>query len=619
MSDSTLSFVLPEEQPRWPIATLFRSFVPPHRRLLVIAIFASVLYPLLSLLPIYLLQTAIDAILLATEPFVLPGVPSDQLPVTPFVQLIVVALLMLLATLGAAVLGAISTLAWGRFAQDVQHRLRVDTYEHVQSTNLLRIESIQTGQLLSILNDDVSNLNRLLESFLKDILETVVRLLGIAGILFLLHWQLAIAAITVIPIMALVGRYFARRIRPRYAAVRNRIGVLNSRFENNLSGLLVIKSNAAEEFETARVTNASNALYAAQWSVIRAQAAFFPTMSAINWIAFSGLLIGGGYWYLIGPPGPATLDISVGILVSFLLYNQQLTTPLIHATRLVDLYFEARASIERILALREQSSASPTATNSQRPAVTDGSIELTDVWFTYPNATVPTIRDVSFHVTAGETIGLVGQTGSGKTTIAKLLLAFGTPDSGQLTVDNRPIDTVDPTMLRSHIAIVSQDPYLFSGTVRANVAYGDTEFSEAAIISALKTAQAWSFVRRLPEGLDTHIGQRGVTLSGGQRQRIAIARALVSDPTILVLDEAMSHVDNDHAAALRNALFHADHARTTIVIAHRLAAVRHADRIIVFDDGTIVESGSHENLVDARGVYAGLWALQGGTPPIPET
>ena len=604
VSDNILRFDVSDDDTGRPVVLLFSRYASGHERILGIAIVASFLAPLIALVPIYLLQLTIDGVLLAEAPLWILEFGSFH---STLGQLVFMAGLMIGSVLLAACLAIISTIGWGRFAQQVQHQLRVDSFAAILHRGVPFVETQQTGQLMSILNDDIAECNRLLERFIKDLIETSTRFLGICTILVLLHWQLALLALTVVPMMVIISRWFIRRIRPLYAELRQRIGVLNARLENSLNGMAVVTSSGGGDFEYEKISHSSRQVYDAQWRVITAQAAFFPTMSALNWCGFAFIMAAGGYWYLTGPPFVFTLDLSLGVLIAFLLYNQQLATPLTQATHLLDIYYEARAAVRRILSLFEGDFRSAPASDVSSELATNGPLSFESVRFSYPGIADPVLPDFTLDIDAGSTVGIVGPTGSGKTTLLALVLKLYEPDDGTIYIDGQAFRELEASAIRSAIGYVPQEPYLFAGTLRDNITYPGRQVSEGEISRAIDTAQLSAFVNQLPDGIETPIGQDGVTLSGGQRQRVALARAILTDPPILLMDEATNNLDMATEVAIHRALMMDDQQRTTITVAHRLTSVQHADRIIVLEDGSIAESGTHDELIRDGGRYSTLW------------
>ncbi len=609
MSTDALHLDAPVNTVSNPVFQLFRWYAGPHRRLLAFAICASLAYPVLAILPVYFLHVAIDGVLLGDGPI---G-SLDWLMRTgmddPTNQLLVIGALIATVALVAAALGLISTIAWGRFAQQVQHELRVDAFTAVQERGVAFVEDQQTGQLMSILSDDIAECNRLLERFVKDILETGARFVGVGLLLLILHWQLALLAIIVFPVIGAVARRFIRLVRPLYAQLRQRVGAFNAAVENAFAGIDVVVASAGEQFERDRIHDRSRDIYDAQWRVIIAQAGFFPTVGVLNWWTFAGLLMLGGYWYRFGPPLVFTQELSLGVLVAFLLYNQQLATPLAQASHLVDVYLEARAAVSRILILLPENTT-PVERKHHETIELDGHVAMEGVRFTYLDETDPTLHDIDLTVRPGETVGIVGPTGSGKTTLLRVLLGFYEPESGHVRFDGQDLRALNHTAVRECVGYVPQTPYLFTGTVRENVVYPGRNVADKAVERALRRAQAWSFVRELPDGIHSQVGQGGARLSAGQCQRIAIARALLDDPTVLILDEATNNLDLATETALQRSLEQTASRRSTVAVAHRLASVRHADEIVVLDEGEIVERGTHEELVEHGGQYAGLWGAK---------
>jgi ATP-binding cassette subfamily B protein len=476
-------------------------------------------------------------------------------------------------------------------------------------------ESERTGEVMSVLNNDVNQL----ESFLDDGLQRAVRtgafFVATLGAMLAIHWQLTLAVLAPAPVMALLVAGYQRAIEPRYDERREAVGALNTRIQQAVEGIETVKAFAAEEAESERVAKESRAYWRADWAAGKLSALFFAARRGVS-VATGFLVVAvGGSWLLFGPPGPFTRPLSAGTFVTFYFYSGMFVGESSRLADVVDGYTDARASAKRVLGLLRY----PTADAEGGTALgnVSGAVAFEDVQFGYPEATEPALQGVSFAVDPGEFVGLVGPTGAGKSTVLRLLLRFYDPDSGTITVDGGDTGGVAAPDLRERVGYVSQEPYLFDGSVAENVAYGVEDADRAAVVDAAKRANAHEFVTDLPEGYDTRIGERGTRLSGGQRQRLAIARAILPDPPILLLDEATSHVDNRTELLLQESLAEARAGRTTLAIAHRLSTVRDADRLLAFEDGEIVERGSHRELLDADGLYAELWRLHVGETVAP--
>ncbi len=610
-TESQFLFDAGQDEVRWAIPRLFRDYSPGNYWLVGIGLLAAVIYPAASQLPIYLVQTVVDEVLLG-EPFTLPLFPAAWVPPTQLGQLVLVAGLMVGFAGLSVFMSWLSGWTWGRFAQEVQHDVRTHSYQKIQRLGMDFFGEQQTGQIMSILNSDVNRLNRLLERFLADIISIASRFGSIVAILFFMHWQLALVLFSVLPVMAVVARYFVRILRPKYKEVRQRVGALNSRIENNLGGIPVIKAFTREDYEHDRVREASRDVYDWRWSVITTRIKFYPTMTMINWLGFGAVLLVGGYWILEGPPWLFTMPLTVGTLLTFMLFSQQFSGPIMQAAHLIDLYYEARASVVRVFALQDYEIDVTEDDDAIDLTPVRGDVEVEDVTFAYDEGEGPVLRDVSFSIPAGSFVGIVGPTGAGKSTLTKLLLRFYDPDDGIVRIDGHDLREVDLRTLRHEIGLVSQEPYLFTGTIRENIAYGRPTVQDEAIEQAAKIAHAHEFIEDLEHGYETQVGQRGAKLSGGQRQRIALARAIVGDPAIFILDEATSHVDNETEVLIQHSLDDIIADRTTFAIAHRLSTIRNADVILVFDDGELVESGTHEELLETDDLYANLWRVQIG-------
>ncbi len=493
---------------------------------------------------------------------------------------------------------------WRNLAQDLQHAMRMDAYEHVQHLDLSYFEDRSTGNLVTILNDDVNQLERFLNGGANNLIQVGTTVVAVGAVFFVLSPLIALIAFTPIPVIVIGAFYFQRRAQPLYAEVRSRVGDLGSRLSANIAGITTIKSFATERFEAGRVRDDSNAYLQANRRAIAVSSAFIPVIRMAILAGFVATFLLGGWQTLNGA-------LNVGAYGVLVFLTQRLLWPLTNLAETVDLYERAMASSRRILDLIETPVAIRDVADAQPLQHVEGRIEFRQVDFAYGSGE-RVLHDINLVIDAGSTVAFVGQTGSGKSTLIKLLLRFYQPDAGTVRIDDAPIDSISLDSLRRRIGLVSQDVFLFQGTIGENIAYGSPEASTDMIRAAAEAAEASEFIDRLPEGYDTVVGERGQKLSGGQRQRLSIARALLKNPPILILDEATSAVDNDTEAAIQRSLQRISHSRTTLVIAHRLSTIVHADRIYVMDRGRIVESGTHAELLEQRGIYAALWSVQTG-------
>ena len=464
-------------------------------------------------------------------------------------------------------------------------------------------EARGSGELTAILNDDVNQLERFLDNGVNDFLQVFMSVILVGAVFFIISPTLAWLAIMPIPVVIWGAFYFMRRAAPLYADVRAQVGALANRISNNMGGMATIKSFTAEERESQRLREASARYVAANRRAIRVSSAFVPIIRMAILMGFLTTFIVGGMQAIDG-----TLNVGAYGMLVFL--TQRLLWPLTRLAQTVDLYERAMASTRRILKLIE----TPTNVRDSGTKVlknAQGAIAFKQLNFRY-NDSEAGVSDVSLDIPAGQTVALVGATGSGKSTLIKLLLRFYPVAAGKILIDEQPIESVSIASLRATIGLVSQDVFLFEGSVRDNIAYADPQASEAQIIEAAKSAEALQFISNLPDGLDTLVGERGVKLSGGQRQRLSLARAILKNPPILILDEATSAVDNETEAAIQRSLATVSKGRTVLVVAHRLSTIVGADNIVVLDAGKVVEQGQHADLIASKGYYYRQWQVQTG-------
>jgi ATP-binding cassette subfamily B protein len=568
----------------------------------------SVLNKLFDLAPPVLIGMAVDVVVSQQD-----SILANFGIVDVTTQLIALGILTAVVWGFESMFDYLKSVGWRNLAQDIQHDLRVDTYAHVQELDMAYFEEQSTGGLMAVLNDDINQLERFLDIGANEIIQLVTTIIVVMA-LFLIAAP-TVAWLTVLPIPFIVygSLLFQRRLAPRYAAVREEVGILNSVLSNNLGGIATVKSYTAETYEVGRIAAESNEYRRRNAAAIRLSSAFVPLIRLFIMAGFIAIMVFGGLLVIRG-------QLNVGVYSVLVFMTQRLLWPLTRLGETLDLYQRAMASTNRIFRVLDTESQVIEGT-AELPQPVRGEVAFEGVSFRYrwrdyegySDDRPHILKDLSFHIPAGATAAIVGPTGSGKTTIIKLLLRFYDVESGQVCLDGRNIRDLSFDDLRGAIGLVSQDVFLFHGSVRENIAYGTFDATLDEIVAAARIAEAHEFIMQLPDGYDTIVGERGQKLSGGQRQRISIARAVLKDPPVLILDEATSSVDNETEAAIQRSMERISQGRTMIVIAHRLSTVRNADRIFVLEDGVLVEEGTHEDLATAReGLYAALWRVQTG-------
>ncbi len=509
---------------------------------------------------------------------------------------------------------------WRNLAQNIQHNLRLDAYAHLQKLELSFFEERNTGGLMSILSDDINQLERFLDGGANEVLQVTTTVIIIGGSFFVLAPNVAWMAMLPMPFILWGSIAFQNRLAPRYADVREKVSALNGQLSNNLGGITTIKSFTTEDYEQKRIAAESEKYRQSNRRAIALSAAFVPLIRIVVFVGFIATLLFGGMEVEVG-------RLSVGAYSVMVFLTQRLLWPLTRLGETLDQYQRAMASTNRVMNLLDTpikihsgdllfpDRISGDKLNGGNRYKVRGDIEFHHVNFAY-RENFPVVSDLSLHVPAGKTIAVVGATGSGKSTLVKLIMRLYEVTQGKITLDGIDIKDLQLSELRSCIGWVSQDVFLFHGSVLDNIAYGSFDAPVDRIVHAAKVAEAHDFIEQLPEGYDTIVGERGQKLSGGQRQRLAIARAVLRDPAVLILDEATSAVDNETEAAIQKSLEQITVNRTTIAIAHRLSTVRDADCIYVMDRGRIVEQGRHEDLLAQDGIYAGLWRVQTGSKAV---
>ncbi|MGF1461550.1 MAG: ABC transporter ATP-binding protein [Leptolyngbyaceae cyanobacterium] len=570
-----------------------------YRRLIWVASACSVLNKVFDLAPPVLIGLAVDVVVQQQDSW-LAGLGIANIR---HQFLVLTALTVVTWGLESAFQYAYSVL-WRNLAQTMQRDLRVEAYTHLQDLDLAYFENHSTGGLMAVLNDDINQLERFLDVGANEVLQVITTIILVGGAFIFLAPSVAWMAIVPMPLIVWGAIAFQKLLAPRYADVRERVSILNSRLSNNLTGILTIKSFTAETYEIERVQEESEAYRRSNRQAIAFSAAYIPLIRILILLGFTATLIFGGFMAVEG-------QLAVGTYSVLVFLTQRLLWPLTRLGDTLDQYQRAMASTNRVMDLLDTPITLQPGQRRLPVSHVVGDVQFADVSFAYDDQT-PVIRHLTLKIPAGHTVAIVGATGSGKSTLVKLLLRLYEVNTGQIMLDGINIRELSPQDLRQAIGLVSQDVFLFHGTVAENIAYGTFGAEPAAIAEAARIAEAHEFIQQLPRGFDTIVGERGQKLSGGQRQRLAIARAVLKNPSVLVLDEATSAVDNETEAAIQRSLEQITQNRTTIAIAHRLSTIRNADRIYVMDQGQMVEWGTHEDLLERNTLYAGLWRVQMG-------
>jgi len=585
-------------QRRPPLRRLWE-YAESHRGHVITAALWSVLNKAMDIAPPVLIGMAVD-IVVNKEGAFLAGFGFA----TARSQLVVLTVLTMLVFSLESLFEYLLGVAWRNLAQTIQHELRLDAYAHIQQLEMAYFEDQLSGNLMAILNDDVNQLERFLDTGANEVLQVLTTVVLIGGTFFVIAPSIAWFAFLPIPVIVWGSFRFQRRMEPRYTEVRDTAGAISGLLANNLGGIATIKAFTAEDREIDRVADESERYRQANRRAITLSAAFSPLIRIVILAGFTVTLLLGGFLTLDG-------SLAVGSYSVLVFLTQRLLWPLTRLGQTFDLYQRAMASTNRILDVLDTPAEIVSGTVGLERAEVRGHIEFDHVGFSYQQG-FPVLWDIDLSLKPGATTAFVGATGSGKTTLVKLLLRLYDVTGGVIRIDGRDIRSLELHHLRQAMAVVGQDVFLFHGTVRDNIAYGKPDASDAEVARAADIAEAHDFIAELPAGYDTIVGERGQKLSGGQRQRVSIARAVLVDPPILILDEATSSVDNETEAAIQRSLARLVVDRSTIIIAHRLSTIRHADVIHVVDRGRIVESGTHEELVDIDGLYNSLWRVQTG-------
>ena len=557
----------------------------------------SILNKIFDLAPPVLIGIAIDIVVEGSDSFIGNLGYSDRRQ-----QLIILAVLTFIIWGLESAFDYIAAVTWRNISQDIEHSLRTDAFNNVLGLDLAFFENKSSGRLMAILNDDVNQLETFLDNGANRLVQTATTVLVIGGTFLYISPLVAVFAFIPIPIIIFGSLRFTNRIAERYTKIRNDIENLNANLSNSITGILTVKSFNREKKESERINLSSNEVKSANYHAIRLSAAFIPIIRIAILFGFTATLLIGGFLALDG-------EIKVATYSVMLFITQRLLWPLTELGVIFDSYQKAMASFRRIINLKN---TTPTIDNGNEKLTNfNKKIEISNLNFEYVK-NFPVLNDISININKGQTTAIVGSTGSGKSTLIKLILRLYDSTAGEIKFDGKNIRDLELDSLRNKIGLVSQDIFLFEGTVFENIAYGNLDAKDEEVWEAAKLSESDKFINLLPNKENTIVGERGQKLSGGQRQRISIARAILKNPEILILDEATSAVDNETEAAIQRSINALKEGRTVIAIAHRLSTIRNAEIIYVLEEGKVVESGNHESLLETNGVYSKLWSVQTG-------
>lgn len=575
-------------------------YTKAHRYEMLLATLYSFLNTVFYILPEVLVGLAVDIVVYRK------GSILSQFGIRDiFSQLMILGALTFIVWVLLSFFEYLYAIKWRNLAQAIQHQLRLDAYTHIQDADMTYFENVSSGNLIAILNDDINQLERFFDNGINMVIHIVSSTVIVGTLFFIFAPKVALFAFLPVPFTLYGAYYFQHLISPQYEKVRAKAGELNNRFMNNMLGIATIKSYAAEEYELNELEMQSMEYRKANAKAIRLSAAVTPIIRLTIMFGFLATLIYGGWLTLNG-------GLSISVYSILILLSQHLLWPLTYLPEVSDQFYRALASINRIMNLLSVPINITSGEHIPLSATIKGEITFSNLSFTYQKDNKPVINNLNLTIPAGSTVGFVGSTGTGKSTLVKMLLRFYDPTEGVIKLDGKNLKEYDLEALRRQIGYVSQDVFLFNGTVADNIAYGTFNATQEEIEHAAKLAEAHEFIMAMPHGYKSKIGERGQKLSGGQKQRLSIARAILKNPRILILDEATSAVDNETEAAIQQSLDQITANRTTIIIAHRLVAVRNVDTIYVLDKGVVTEQGDHDSLVAADGMYAWLWQLQTG-------
>lgn len=582
---------LVEAAPTVQVMEIFRRFWPyarPYKTWIFITLIFVALSPAIEAATIWMYKVLIDGVLVPQEFGLLGWVVLGYLGLTIL----------------SGVTGFVDDYLSAWVSESFLVSLRTDFFSHLHSLSMHFFERERLGDTLARLSDDVDAIEELLISGLTSAVSYVFRLVFFVGALFYLQWRLALIALLVAPLFFLAARYFSKRIKHASREESRRDGSVGAVAEESLSNAALVQAYNRQDWEVSRFHRENVAGFRAGMVATRLSALFAPLISLIEIAGVLVVIVAGVYELSQG-------RLSIGGLLIFLVFLSQLYSPIRGLAGLLNTVYSASAGAERILEFMNHKPAVTEWDNAHALRHARGIVEFEGISFTYPGKGEEALKGISFRAAPGETVALVGASGAGKSTVAKLLLRFYDPKEGTVRLDGHDLRDVTLHSLRENVAMLLQEALVFDGTVTENIAYGREGATKEEVVAAAEAADAHDFIQTLPDGYDTVVGQKGRLLSGGQRQRIAIARAMVRDAPVLILDEPTTGLDAESARKVMEPLRRLMAGRTTIVVSHNLSTTREADRIVVMEGGKISETGTHDDLFARNGVYTGLYRTHG--------
>ncbi|GAB3808816.1 ABC transporter ATP-binding protein [Virgibacillus kimchii] len=563
-----------------------KEFYWPYKKYFFLSLFFLLFVTVITVVYPIVLQQTIDNVVLA-----------DQYALIPYISIIFFVLMLIkgIATYYHQYLGDL-------FGITAVYKLREALYNKLQVLAFKYYDNARTGDIMSRLTQDVEGFRFFLSLGFAELLRIVLLILISLSVMFYYSIPLAIVTMGAMPFLAVVVYRFDKRVHPAFRKIRKSMGRLNTRVQENISGMNTVKSLSREDFEIDRFSSSNDHYRQRYLDTSKIWSKYFPLMEFIGNACAVALLAFGGYLVISG-------ELTPGALVAFFSLVWYILGPLMNLGFIINLFSQAKASAERLIEILDAKEDIVEKENPINQPIR-GHVTFKNVTLTYTEDDDAALKSVSFDAPPGKVIGLIGATGAGKTSVTQLITRFYEPEKGEVLVDGNPVGNYDLKVLRSSIGFVLQEPFLFSTTIRENIAYGVPEATDEQIIDAAKRAQAHEFIMDMPKGYDTMLGERGMGLSGGQKQRIAIARAICINPSILVLDDATSAVDMETEFKIQKALKEVMKGRTSFIIAHRISSLKHADEILVLEEGKIVERGIHDELIHNGGTYERIYNIQ---------